>query len=146
MSIRRTAATAAATIALSVAGATSAQAWQWAPYSNPIQMNGGKGYGATKPSGLYEATLISTLADTKTGDGRIYAKTAGTMSGASVVITSGRRADGGSSFARMSDVTSGTGSRTVYQYSTWTTQLCRDVPLQIDPCSDDIRSTRGPLS
>lgn len=148
MRTKRTIGTAAATAALSLAAIGSAQAttWTWAAQNDPLVMSGGKGYGTMNDAGLQYAGLQASLADTKTGDGRVFARGEGFMpdGSGSVEVQSGRRADGQSKFAAMAYQKTYTGSRTVHQFTRWTVNLCRDKP-GFDPCSDAQRVRNGRL-
>ncbi|NLT55599.1 MAG: hypothetical protein GXX79_13770 [Actinomycetales bacterium] len=123
---------------LVVTGALSAQAWTWASSSNPIVMSGGGGYGNIIYGGV-DYKLQSWLRDTKVGDGRVYAHVRVTRKSDNSVfhyLSSGKRSDGESSYARMADKTgyldNGTGT---FRYRVDT---CRSVTLN-DPCSEDKR-------
>jgi hypothetical protein len=121
-------------LALTFVGVGGAQAWTWASSSNPIVMTGGGGYGNLSTGTT--KTLQSWLRDTRTGDGRVYAKVAINQGAQGTVanLTSGQRSDGESSYARMADksITLQAGS---YSY---TVRTCRSATLQ-DPCSEDTR-------
>jgi hypothetical protein len=125
-----------------VAGASSAQAWTWASSSNPIVMTGGGGYGSIAGVDYNTLVLRSTLKDTVLDGQRVYVHGYGNYT-CDFVFESGRRTDGGSSYAAMADrywdscYPYGVGQ---YQYLI---ELCRDKPLAADPCSEDKRGWHG---
>jgi hypothetical protein len=109
-------------------------------------MTGGSGYGSAVSTGVSTGKLTGTyLKDTATGDGRVYVSLYADGPGTSYFGgESGRRTDGGSSYASMgesnfSSAGSGWGVASFY----YTIKLCRDKPLTGDPCSDDKRSHQG---
>lgn len=146
MNGKRTLGTALTAAALSIAAVGSAQAttWTWATSSTALLMSGGKGYGSMNDAGLQWVGLSSVLADTKTGDGRVFARGEGFGGGSSVEVQSGRRSDGQAQFASMAYAKSFTGSMTVHQFTRWTVNLCREV-TGFDPCSDAQKVRNGRL-
>ena len=105
MNVKRLTLAVATGAVLTVGGGSSAWAWTWASSSNPIVMIGGKGYGTA--TGVTEGTLKSTLADTKAEGERVYVDLYGYYYQGTtlkyIAAESGRRTDGGSSYAAMAD-------------------------------------------
>ena len=144
--MRREVSVAIATVGIALASAGSAAAWTWGTLSTPILMTGGGGYGSSVQTGYSTGKLTGTyLKDTATGDGRVYVKNNATGPGGSYFSSeSGRRADGGASYANMgeSPFSSGGTGWGVASFS-YTIKLCRDKPFEPDPCSDTKRSHQG---
>jgi len=125
-----------------LAGASGAQAWTWASSSNPIVMSGGAGYGSISSVNYNTGVLKSTLRDTVLDGERIYARGYADYT-CDFTFESGRRADGGSSYAAMADRNfTSCYPYGVGQYS-YQIELCRDKPYVPDPCSDDKRGWHG---
>lgn len=144
-SLRRVVAVSAVAICLATGGAGAAQAWTWASSSSPIIMSGGGGYGNAVQTGYNTGTLQSWLKDTVLDGERIYADGYANYGNYDFGFQSGRRSDGGSSYARMADK----GFLSVYPYGvaqySYQMELCRDKPLNLDPCSDDKRGWHAGL-
>ena len=84
-----------------VAGASAAQAWTWAYSSTPIIMSGGGGYGNAKQVDYNDGRLESWLKDTALDGERTYVRMYADYGSADFAAESGRRSDGGNSYARM---------------------------------------------
>ena len=142
MSITRCLGGLGTTACLAVGGATAAQAWTWASSTNPIIMSGGGGYGGISQKDYNHGTLVSTLKDTVLDGQRTYASGYADYA-CDFTFESGRRSDGGSSYARMADKTfTSCYPDGVAQY-TYQIKLCREKAYGIDPCSDDKRGWHG---
>lgn len=68
-------------------------------------MNQGQGYGNAWLGDIHNAKLGSTLRDMRTGHGRTYAALTGYGQYPQFTLQSGRRADGGSTYATMATKT-----------------------------------------
>ena len=125
-----------------VAGASAAQAWTWAYSSTPIIMSGGGGDGNAKQVDYNDGRLESWLKDTALDGERTYVRMYADYGSADFAAESGRRSDGGNSYARMADKS----FTTAYPYAIaqylYTVRICRD-KAWTDPCSDDCRQSRG---
>lgn len=143
MKLSRGIATMALTIGLAITGATAAQAWTWATSSAPLTMTGGGGYGTTAFQSYAQGNLVSTLKDTVLDGERVYVSLYGTYGSNSSNTESGRRADGGSAYARMADKS----IISPYPYGVnqffYTLRLCRDRAGLPDACSDAYRTNQG---
>jgi hypothetical protein len=97
----------------------------------------GKGYGSFARTGYNEAKLTATLADMLPDGGRTFSDAKGYAPGGLFFgVQSGRRADGGSTFARMADK---------YGYSggamagyTGYVKVCQDRSWKPDWCSGSV--------
>lgn len=143
MKFARGIATMSLTIGLALAGATAAQAWTWASSSNPITMTGGGGYGNAIATTYNTGVLQSWLKDTVLDGERTYVNMYADLGNFDFAAQSGRRTDGGSSYARMADKS----FMSAYPYGVaqyyYYVRVCRDKPWAGDPCSDDTRVSQG---
>lgn len=143
MRFARSFATASLAIGLAITGAASAQAWTWASSSSPITMTGGGGYGNANYVNYGTGNLQSWLKDTVLDGERVYVNVNGSYGQNYLNAQSGRRSDGGSSYARMADKA----IYSPYPYGVsqfyYTVRICRDKPFAGDPCSDDYRTNQG---
>ncbi|AXG12510.1 hypothetical protein [Intrasporangium calvum] len=142
MRIKRGLAAFAVFATCAVASASAAQAWTWASSSSPIIMSGGGGYGNAVQLDYNDGRLESWLKDTVLDGERTYVHMYADYGSADFKRESGRRTDGGSSYARMEDKL----FTTPYPYGIaqylYTVRICRDKPWT-DPCSDAYRQSRG---
>lgn len=129
-------------LGMAVLGASTAQAWTWASSSSPIIMTGGGGYGSISQVDFNTLVLKSTLKDTVLDGQRVYVHGYGNYT-CDFPFESGRRSDGGSSYAAMADKN----ADSCYPYGVaqyqYQIELCRDKPSATDPCSDDKRGWHG---
>jgi hypothetical protein len=143
MKFGRSIAAVSVALGMGLLGATSAQAWTWASSSNPILMTGGGGYGNANQSSYNTGVLQSWLKDTALDGERVYVNMYADYGSADFRVESGRRSDGGSSYARMADKSfTSTYPYGVAQYY-YTVRLCRDKAYSSDPCSDAYRTHQG---
>jgi hypothetical protein len=129
--------------ALLVAGSTSAQAWTWAYSSSPLiasfeGLTRGGGYGSIDHYSYDKAVLRSTLADFRADGMRTFVYSYSNAGNGRV--ESGRRDDGGTTYARMSDkYLTAPYPTSAGQYSYYA-KVCMDRSWADDPCS----ALRGP--
>lgn len=128
-------------LGLSIAGAAAAHAWTWATASSPIVMSGGAGYGNLVYSNYNHGVLQVWLKDSKLDGKRIYAHVYADYK-SDFTVESGRRTDGGATFARMADKSFASAYPYGVQQYFYTVELCRDEPF-LDPCSDSKRYHQG---
>ncbi|MGO1974748.1 MAG: hypothetical protein ACTH2Q_17465 [Propionibacteriaceae bacterium] len=121
-------------LVLSLMGTLVASAFSWGTLSvaqaGAVQ---GQGKGSLAWVGLNKVELKSSLRDYRSGHGRTYADARASKSGNSHKLQSGRRADGGKSFAAMavkSKLISGSSAGFKGQV-----RVCQDIKLSPDPCS-----------
>jgi hypothetical protein len=124
-------------LALCVAGATAASAFSYGILTVTHEgTSRGQAYGTFSRSGFNGASLASELRDISRDRTRTYVEGRGYGSGDYVAVQSGRRDDGGSTFAAMT---------TRYGYAAGSTsgfigyvKVCQDVPLRPDWCSGSV--------
>ncbi|MGO4256727.1 hypothetical protein [Marmoricola sp. RAF53] len=126
--------TGAASLLIVLGCAGAAQAFSYGTLS--VSYDGhtaGQGYGSFYGSGWNGAKLASTLRDTRTGDGQIYAEGNASGNNDYVKVQSSRRADGGSTFATMAtkSTTAASGTAGWVGYA----KVCLDRSWAKDPCS-----------
>lgn len=105
-------------------------------------MTGGGGYGNLLYRSYNSGVLESWLKDTRPDGERVYVHAYGDYKSADLVVESGRRTDGGSSYAEMADKTFYSGYPYGVQQYFYIVRLCRD-KAGFDPCSDTVRTHRG---
>ena len=127
---------------LSAVGAASANAWTWGSSSNVISMTGGSGYGNLVSTSYSSGRMETWLRDSRLDGKRIYAHIYADYGNADFARSSGQRADGGTSYARMSDTNFYSSSPYGVQQYYYRVELCRSEPLA-DPCSDTKRYHSG---
>ena len=128
-------------------GGGTAFAYNWGSSSSPLMVyqNGasggtlqGKGYGGVTVNSS-SAVLVSYLADMTLDDGRTYANLRATSSTKGTANKeSGRRSDGGNTFARMSDQTLSLSNSSIF-YAFYV-KICQDKSFSGDPCSNEVRA------
>lgn len=113
--------------------------------SSPIIMSGGGGYGNANQVSYNDGVLQSWLKDTVLDGQRVYVNGYADYGSYDFPCQSGRRTDGGSSYARMADKS----FTSAYPYGVaqyrYSIELCRDKPLIFDPCSEDKRGWHSGL-
>lgn len=129
----------AVSLALCLMGAGIASAFSYGTLS--VYHNGalrGQGYGTFSRSGYNQVRLTSTLSDTRADDTRTFVSGKGYGANDAFSVQSGRRDDGGRSFARMVDR---------YGYSSGAMighrgyiKVCQDVKRAPDWCSREVSS------
>lgn len=124
--------------ALTGLGTASAQAWTWAQSTAPLKVSRdgayrGAGYGSLNSENLATARLISYLSDDRVDNMRTFVSVEGSGGG----IQSGRRSDGGRTFARMADQTRSGLFPTTQSYY-YLVSVCVDVPQALDSCSNGV--------
>lgn len=143
--IRRYALAGVVAVASAIGGAGAASAWVWARSSSPIIMSGGGGYGNANQVSYNDGVLQSWLKDTVLDGQRVYVNGYADYGSYDFSFQSGRRTDGGSSYARMADKS----FTSAYPYGVaqyrYSIELCRDKPLIFDPCSEDKRGWHSGL-
>ena len=147
--MRRALRVAATVVCLAGLGATSAQAYTWASASAPklVSYNGatrGGGYGTVSSVAWNKAELRSRLKDHRVDSMRTYAQTNAARGTSDFLMAqSGRRSDGGSTYAAMSPKTlTASYGHGVSQYR-WTTKVCMDRSLANDPCTSPNATVQG---
>lgn len=142
--IRRLGTVFAMTALLTVAGAASAWAFTWATSSSPLKVSydgviRGGGYGSVSYVSYNHGRLYSYLSDTRVDSMRTFVNVLGTHgANSSIGVQSGRRSDGGISYAKMADKD----FYSEYPYGVgqyyYYVKVCMDRSFAFDPCSTTI--------
>lgn len=132
--LRRAASVLAGSAVLVLLGSTSAAAFNWGTlnvYDGGVLR--GQGYGQFNYYGFSDAKLVSTLNDKRVDNMRTFVSATGSAGpGTGFGIQSGRRADGGTAFARMYDVSVNRSAIGTYKVNIY---VCMDKNNAFDPCS-----------
>lgn len=136
---KRIARAAALSTILVVSGAATASAWTFATQGSPLKVYsrgtlGGQAAGSLTKVNASQVKLASQLTDNKTNGDRAYVTVRGIGAFGDGNVESGRRDDGGTSWANMSPkYMYGTGAAGFTFY----VKVCEDDSGRPDPCSDN---------
>lgn len=126
--------------ALLTLGMGSASAYTWASSSSPkaVSYNGitrGAGYGSLSSTSYNSARLRSYLKDHRVDSMRTYVDVYGNYGNYDIGTQSGRRSDGGASYALMADKTLNSAYPYGVQQYSYQVKVCMDRSKALDPCS-----------